>query len=248
MLDERRERRKARRRAGRSTFRMLRHEAWRKARSAWPRLLTFLVAWGLLAFVLAWMQRTDFMRGFFVGLMVGLLGFFLMVFLVAVGVAQRQMGGTAEQWTAEILEQLDRASWFIAHDVSFDTMNVDHVLVGPRRIYAVETKWTSWHGNPQFLQGARRSAVRGARRLQSLLASEGLKREVTPLVVVWGPGTEAMRAEPLWEDTAGLVAGRHADTWLEKLSASGRDLARDLPAERAIAGFIAARDAYQDAH
>jgi hypothetical protein len=179
--------------------------------------------------------------------MVGLLGFFLMVFLVAVGVAQRQMGGTAEQWTAEILEQLDRGSWFVAHDVSFEAMNVDHVLVGPRRIYAVETKWTSWHGNPQFLHGARRNAMRGARRLQSLLASQGLQREVTPLVVVWGPGTEAMGAEPLWEDAVGVVAGRHADTWLGRLRASARDLARDLPAEGAIAGFIAARDAYEDA-
>jgi hypothetical protein len=184
MLSERRERRRARRRAGRSTFRMLRHEAWRKARSAWPRLLTFLAAWGMLAFVLAWMQRTEFLRGFVAGVMVGLLGFFLMVFLVAAGVAHRQMGGTAEQWTAEILEQLDRKSWFVAHDVSFEAMNVDHVLAGPSRIYAVETKWTSWHRNPQFLQGARRSPLQGARRLQSLLASQGLKREVTPLVVV----------------------------------------------------------------
>lgn len=187
------------------------------------------------------MQRTDFLRGLFAGLMAGLLGMFVMVFLVATGIAQRQMGGAAEQWTAELLEGLDRGRWFVAHDVSFEEINVDHVLVGPRRIYAVETKWTSWQGNSKFLQGARSCAERGARKIRSLLASQDLHREVVPLVVVWGPGTDAMQTAPLWNQGIGVVAGVHADTWLDKLRSSGRDVARDLNAERAVSGFIAAR-------
>lgn len=226
---------------------MLRREAWREARRSWRRLLAFLAGWAALTAVLAPIQRTDFLQGLVVGFMVGVLGMFAMVFLVATGIAQRQMGGAAEQWTAEVLEELDRGRWFVAHDVSFDGMNVDHVLVGPRRIYAVETKWTSWHGNPKFLAGARACAERGARKLRSLLASHDLPREVIALVVVWGPGTEDMPQEPRWEDGVGLVAGVHAGTWLEKLRSSGRDVGRDLAAERAVTGFMTARDAYAEA-
>lgn len=226
---------------------MLRREAWREARRTWRRLLGFVVVWSVLTVGLASMQRTDFLRGLFVGFMIGVLGMFVMVFLVATGIAQRQMGGAAEQWTAELFEGLDRGRWFVAHDVSFEAMNVDHVLVGPRRVYAVETKWTSWQGNPKFLQGARGCAERGARKIRELLASQGLHREVVPLVVVWGPGTQAMQTEPSWEQGVGLVAGVHAGTWLDKLRSSGRDVARDLSAERAVAAFIAARDAYADA-
>ena len=227
-------------------MRMLRRQAWLAARRSWPRLLGFLAVWAVLTVGLSLIQRTDFLRGLFAGFMVGVLGLFVMVFLVATGIAQRQMGGAAEQWTAELVDQLDRSRWFVAHDVSFEATNVDHVLVGPRRVYAIETKWTSWQGNPRFLQGARSCAERGARKIRGLLASQGLRREVVPLVVVWGPGTEAMQPEAVWEQGVGLVAGVHASSWLNKLRSSGRDVARDLSAERAIAGFITARDAYAE--
>lgn len=244
VFSERRRRRLERRRAGRSTLRMLRRDAWRQARRSWPRILAFLAVWAVLTVVVSGMQRTDFLRGWFAGFMMGVLGLFVMGFLVATGIAQRQMGGSAEQWTAELFEELDRGRWFVAHDLSFEAMNVDHVLVGPRRIYAVETKWTSWHGHPRFLHGARMCAARGARKLRGLLASEGLQREVIPLVVVWGPGTQAMQPEPSWKDGVGLVAGIHAELWLTRLRSSGLDVARDLLAERTISDFIAARDVH----
>ena len=247
MLRERRRRRQLRRRAGRSTLRMLRREAWREARRFWPRLLGFLVVWLTLTLALSWMQRTEFLQGLFAGLMIGVLGLFVMVFLVSTGIAHRQMGGIAEQWTAELFDEIDRSRWFVAHDVGFEAMNIDHVLVGPRRIYAVETKWTSWQGNPRFLQSAQACAERGARKLRALLASHGLDRKVIPLVVVWGPHTRDMQAEPEWVDGVGLVAGVHAESWLTKLRSSARDVARDLSAERAISGYMEYRGAYADA-
>lgn len=201
----------------------------------------------MLTVALAWAQRTEFLRGLTAGIMIGALGLFMMVFLVTTGIAQRQMGGAAEQWTAGLFEDLDRGRWFVAHDVSFESMNIDHVLVGPRRIYAVETKWTTWRGNPKFLQGAQACAERGARKLQDLLKSRGLRREVWPLVVVWGPGTKDMRPQATWQQGVGLVAGFHADVWLPELRSSGRDVARDLSVERAITDYIAARDAYAGA-
>ena len=56
-----------------------------------------------------------------------------------------------------------------------------------------------------------------------------------------------MQTESSWEQDIGLVAGVHADTWLSRLRSSGRDVARDLNAERAVADFTAPRNTYADA-
>jgi hypothetical protein len=163
VFDQRRDHAAIQRSAGRSTLRRLRREAWQAARKAWRRLTIFLVGWSAATVLVAGIQQTSFMRGLVIGVMVGLLGFFLMVFLVATGIAHRQMGGAAEQWTGEVFEHLDRGRWFVMHDVHFEARNIDHVLVGPRRVYAVETKWTCWRGDPRFLQGATACAEKGQR-------------------------------------------------------------------------------------
>jgi hypothetical protein len=81
--------------------------------------------------------------------------------------------------------------------------------------------------------------------LASLLASAGLKRDVIPLVVVWGPGTEEMPTTASWEDGIGIVAGVHSANWLPGLRSSGRELSRDLAAEGAIKAFVERRDTYE---
>lgn len=235
------------RRAGRRTLHDLRGEALSRARKSWQQLGLFLILWSAAATVLVAIQNSTFMRGFVAGLMLGLLGFFLMVFLVAAGIATRQMGGAAEQWTAQVLEHLDRRLWYVAHDVPFDSFNVDHVLVGPGRIYAIETKWTAWHDDPRFRDAAVKQAERASRKLRLLLHSLDLQREVIPLVVVWGPGTSEMSADPTWLGGVGIVAGAHANVWLSKLQMSGQGVARDLEAQKAVARFIVLRDQYQGA-
>jgi hypothetical protein len=247
MLREWRQRRASRRRAGRATFARLRREAWRAALRSWRVVLGVTGGWLLLTVVVVLIQRTDLLRGFFAGLMLGVYAVFVMTFLISTGIAQRQMGGSAEQWTAEVFERLDRKLWYVAHDVSFDRLNVDHVLVGPGRIYAVETKWTTWGGDPRFTSTARACAERGARKLRSLLLSRGFKREIVPLLVLWGPGTDRLQAEPTWTDGVGVVAGVHANAWLPRLQVATHGVARDLPVERAVTGFVAARDAYAEA-
>jgi hypothetical protein len=137
---------------------MLRREAWAAARQSWRRLLGFLLAWGAFMVALSWLQRTDFLRGLFAGFMIGVLGFFAMVFLVSTGIAQRQMGAEAEEWTAEVLAKLPSPPWRVFHDVPLEYSNVDHVVVGPGRIYAIETKWTGSGGAERFLKPAARQA------------------------------------------------------------------------------------------
>jgi len=51
-----------------------------------------------------------------------------------------RLGFTAERATGEELNQLVAAGFKVFHDVPFDSYNVDHVIVGPPGVYAVETK------------------------------------------------------------------------------------------------------------
>lgn len=78
-------------------------------------------------------------------------GFFLIVVIIT-AIAQRklkplrqkrrayQLGFQGERYVAEELNQLLADGFEVFHDVPFDKFNIDHVLVGPQGIFAVETK------------------------------------------------------------------------------------------------------------
>jgi len=80
------------------------------------------------------------------GLVVGAIGaatvsmLALWVTLVT-GTAYRSMGATAEEWTASELRPLRRRRWRVANHVALGRPDIDHVLVGPGGVIAVETKW-----------------------------------------------------------------------------------------------------------
>jgi hypothetical protein len=49
-------------------------------------------------------------------------------------------GAQGEELVGEILDGLRTDGWHVTHDVSFGRGNIDHVLVGPAGIFAIETK------------------------------------------------------------------------------------------------------------
>lgn len=51
-----------------------------------------------------------------------------------------RLGFEGERYVAEELNQLMANGFRVFHDVPFDTYNIDHVLVGPTGVFAVETK------------------------------------------------------------------------------------------------------------
>jgi hypothetical protein len=51
-----------------------------------------------------------------------------------------KLGFRGERFVAEELNQLLAYGWRVFHDVPFDGYNVDHVVVGPSGVFAVETK------------------------------------------------------------------------------------------------------------
>ncbi len=72
-------------------------------------------------------------------------------------------GETGERFVAEQLEELRSAGYRCFHDIQRDSYNIDHVLVGPAGVFAIETKFRStWGGNR--ISERRRDFHRWARR------------------------------------------------------------------------------------
>ena len=233
------------RRAGRSVRRRLRSEAWGEVRQSW-RLLTlafggYASAGGLLVWVLhLWSPGGG--PPFLAGVLVGSIPVIWQAFLVACGISQRSMGGEAEQWTARELRKLDERAWMVVHDVPLSRANVDHVAIGPGRIYAIETKWTSTAPHPAVVKRWARQAAGLASELQRDLTARGAPRDVVPVLVVWGRHARLRLGEsPTMIGPTRVVVGGAAEAWLQRMREAADRFVIDHPAGDAVRGII--RDA-----
>lgn len=211
------------------------------------RYAAFLAAW--FAFMAAmWTAMaaagaSEFATGLLVGVGLGALPLFTHVLYVALGLGNRSMGAEAEQWTATELAKLDHR-WSVFHDVPLARSNVDHVVIGPGRVYAIETKWTSATNVDRFVKGASWQAKRQAAELAAELRARGAGRQVLPLLVVWGPGIAAQLGEkPKLINDVRVVSGRHAAVWRERMAKALDRLEADRPATQALLALLAESEA-----
>lgn len=198
--------------------------------------LSFVAGFGVLMVVL---RVSDFLVGLFVGVLLGVLPLFAHVLYVALGLGHRSMGAEAEQWTAAELGKLDHR-WLVFHDVPLSQSNIDHVAIGPGRVYAIETKWTARSDVDRFLKGASWQAARQAEELSDELRKRGVGRQARPLLVVWGPGmADRLGEKPQAVNKVPVVAGRHSDVWRERMTGALDRLEADRPATQALLALIA---------
>jgi Nuclease-related domain len=118
---------------------------------------------------------------------------------------------TAESLSRELLDTTPQ--WLAAHDLPVEDRIVDHVVVTPLAILAVETTW--WGSASEELHTRRREqAVERARRnahvVKKLLASRdfGFALPVLPAVLTWGPGAEDTQV-----GLVDVVSGADAGAW-----------------------------------
>lgn len=129
----------------------------------------------------------------------------------ATGTAGLAMGEQAEQWTAASLRKQD--GWRLVNHVNLRQADIDHVLIGPTGIYAVETKWTAGSITPQWLTAACEQAARNAKDL-TLWAPTRPYGPARAVVVVWGPSTKDL--PPITPAASvPVVVGSHLDAWWE---------------------------------
>jgi hypothetical protein len=62
-------------------------------------------------------------------------------------------GERGERHVADVLEELRADGYKPIHDIVGDGFNVDHVLVGPAGVFAIETKFRAGHGEITFQNG-----------------------------------------------------------------------------------------------
>jgi hypothetical protein len=118
-----------------------------------------------------------------------------MIYLLMVqsgGIVSQQVGVMAEEWTAQALRSLQRGGWHIVHDVPMEFDNVDHALIGPGGVLAIETKYRSdWASvTAADVDRMAQQAIKEARDLSFRIGMKG--RCVTPIVVVWTSGTSGV--------------------------------------------------------
>jgi hypothetical protein len=126
------------------------------------------------------------------------------------------LGRDGERAVAQYLEWFRTAGFFVFHDVPTETANIDHVLIGARGIFTIETKTLSkpHRGDCKVLVTDGRILVNGnemsrnpliqskaqARWLSNFLGESKFKAFVQPVVVFPGWFVEPfdMRREGAW--------------------------------------------------
>jgi hypothetical protein len=191
---------------------------------------------------------TDLLKGVVLGVVLaGVPGVIWSWTLQVTGTAPLIMGEQAEQWTAQELRRHRRDGWRVVNHFRRESDDVDHILIGPGGVYAVETKWSAeWDSD----YGRRRvqSAVRQSAGRAKTMSLWGRKHgfAVQPVVVLWGG--EARRGREPQEirvlNGVPVLFGPAVEEWVRSLPAGVMDPASVENAWLAVEAQVRSRDDY----
>ncbi|MPZ90022.1 MAG: hypothetical protein GEU68_00065 [Actinobacteria bacterium] len=142
----------------------------------------------------------------------------------------------AEGWTSKDLRRWLGRDWHVVDWISFEFHDVDHVVVGPGGVLAVETKWTDSKLDLRSSRGKTRAhewiqqATNGSRSVQYLLSSFGYRLRVSPVVVVWGPEISGVPLESEVPVLRPKEMKSHASVWRNSSSNLSREQIDDIRA------------------
>jgi hypothetical protein len=212
--------------------------AW--LRRSWRAVLV-IASLSLLSSLAALVFLPDSVAPYVVGALLASGAWLNYVFMLQTGgVMSHVLGVMGEQWTADELRKLRRRGWTIVNHVMLERRDVDHLALGPRGFFTIETKFRSSVGRVTDDQLAEWAAIAGrsARGVRPRLRTD---RRVQPIIAVWGPGARDEYPEPL--DVEGVIVCAGVDLVHTILSSE----ARIEPHEVAIAfdhidRYVATRD------
>lgn len=179
---------------------------------------------------------------------VALLGMFWALKSQLAGTYHLESGLEAQGWTSTDLKRALGRGWYVIDNISFGELgNVDHVVIGPGGVFAVETKYTDSSLDSRRGRGTVADWVAQshdmARHLRLLLKwNYGRLVEPTPIVIT--SGTELLKLPPDLEGS-GVVRRRHVKqlvrTWQDTAEVLSSAEVEDLRA--ALVDFKGKRDA-----
>ena len=155
-------------------------------------------------------------------------------FLIHTGGLDQIVGALGEDRTRDELSKAARRShvWGWVDNIELDQMDIDHLVVAPGVILAIETKWHVRDATDRALEWNAFQAHQSADKARSILRSKGVNyvHEVVPLVVVWGRGrldvpdggavvdrVRVIRGDELLSRLAGLPTGDTTQDLAESL-------------------------------
>jgi hypothetical protein len=146
----------------RSTVPVVRRRAGQSLREEWDRLvndnlpfLLFVPAMFWLVWFTQWLPITRKVSpNFWLAVAIIVTGVAAIAYLRLIPKARNLVRGErGELRVAEILDDLRGAGYRVFHDLVRDGFNVDHVVVGPAGVFAIETKFRSGSGEITFRNG-----------------------------------------------------------------------------------------------
>jgi hypothetical protein len=166
-------------------------------RSRWKDLAVILVALAASAFGMSvTVRHSPLLLGLVLGVYLGAIAVSAVVFLSVVdGSFHPRLGRLVERSIGTDLRRIP-GIYGVISDVSFEHVNVDHVVLTPDGCLAIEVK-SSFSRRQDLakvpdLVGKVAQARDGAQRVQRLLRSRGVDLPVRPVLLFTGPGAPFM--------------------------------------------------------
>jgi hypothetical protein len=138
------------------------------------------------------------------------------------------LGKMGEELTADAVWGWRRRlkGWRLINGLSFRGIgDVDHILVGPGGVFAIESKYTTvhWKVDECGIHGPDRDPVvqarLGRRKVESTLRTgkDRFEIPVQPVVVIWGPGCPDIRCGSVIVNEVIVAEGYRRKMWLPDL-------------------------------
>lgn len=210
------------RKKNRAALPVVRRTAGQSVREEWDQLIDGHLPFIVVMPIMLWFvwfthwQQPQLSSNFWLWFAVAVTGIAAICYIRLLPRARRLVRGErGELKVAEALEDLRSAGYRVFHDLCRDGYNIDHVVVGPAGVFAIETKFRSGFGQIEFRNGeglfvgGRKEeddpvvqARRNAREVRTMIKQDcKLDRWVKPLVVFVGD----WRIRNRWQQTDARV-------------------------------------------
>lgn len=162
------------------------------------------------------------------------------------GSVTAELGQQGEKYTAQELRKLLGSGWKVVNHVVLKHRDIDHVLVGPGGVFAVETKWKS---DPMRISPLDEWIIDAAEQCRSNARDLSLWHDLKSLgvgtvqsvVFFWGPGAAEMPALLFHEEVV-IVRGALSAEWRDSLGSQQLDSATVDAAWQALERQCRVRD------
>ena len=160
-------------------------------------------------------------RELIVGIVIGAAAMTVLLSCVRIGDSQMR-GHMAEQFSLDTFGKI--REWLIVDNLPFDGFDVDHVVITPSAVLAVETKYRSVIPSRDDVARHGRelaAAERGATRIRNFLRSKKVLGDVAviPVLMVWGPGAPDLESGYRRDGLVYLLDGDQQRLWTHVFSA-----------------------------